>query len=268
MKKALTVALIAVLVLCLSTVTVASNDSKGWKSEEVDSGAVHPFIGYMVDWDDYYHLVENPASPDQVYRSLADLLVAEVENIDRSDVTGLSDSQIRDLAHDAGLTYYYTELEDLTDQVWAVQVEAEPGESGTLTQDLEAAYGAFGGQAIDPHTTVPDVWEGYLEFDDSAGEEADIPDWGDEYWFWQEDEDGIWDVAVGDDYVGNYFHIDQLASTSGGTTKRYISISSPWSHAFIEEDMTVVGESHIDESFVMDNIEPGAEAVPDWWELF
>jgi len=34
------------------------------------------------------------------------------------------------------------------------------------------------------------------------------------------------------------------------------------------EDMEVVGMAEISETFAMDNISPGEEAVPDWWELF
>jgi len=32
--------------------------------------------------------------------------------------------------------------------------------------------------------------------------------------------------------------------------------------------MEVVGMAEITESFEMDNLAPGAEAVPDWWALF
>ncbi len=138
----------------------------------------------------------------------------------------------------------------LTDQIWAVQVEADPGFSGGLSQDFEAAYGPY----EDAH--------GYL------GD-------GDDAWYFVDDEgDRTLDpleavgVAKGDDYVGNYFNIDQFARTSQGTTQRYIDISSPWSGAYLHEDMTVVGTTEIDESFAMDNLEPGEEAVPDWWDLF
>jgi len=147
-------------------------------------------------------------------------------------------------------------FEALTDQIWAVQVEADPGFSGGLTQDFEAAYGP---------------WSQSEYYADILGADED----GDKYW-WFEDEDGnattqfdeIVGVGKGDDYVGNYFNIDQMARTSQGTTKRYIDISSPWSHAYLMEDMEVVGMAEIEESFEMDNLEPGPDTVPDWWDLF
>ncbi len=146
-------------------------------------------------------------------------------------------------------------LEGLTDQIWAVQVEADPGFSGGLEQDFEAAYG--------PYADAQDYWYG-----EGSDEPADA--------FWFEDDDGnvatdfdeIDSVAKGDDYVGNYFNIDQFARTSQGTTQRYIDISSPWSGAYLSEDMSVTGAAEIDESFEMDNLEPGDEAVPDWGDLF
>jgi len=150
------------------------------------------------------------------------------------------------------------EFSELTDQIWAVQVEADPGYSGGLDQSFEAAYGPWAqhhGQ-------------------NALGVEADEDTASDHWWFVDEEGDpaeSAFDAvgtAVGDDYVGNYFNIDQFARTSQGTTQRYIDISSPWSGAYLYEDMTVVGTTEIDESFAMDNLEPGAEAVPDWWDLF
>jgi len=32
--------------------------------------------------------------------------------------------------------------------------------------------------------------------------------------------------------------------------------------------MTVVGMVEVEESFAMNNLAPGEEAVPDWWDLF
>ncbi|MGM0652691.1 MAG: hypothetical protein ACQES4_07910 [Bacillota bacterium] len=61
--------------------------------------------------------------------------------------------------------------------------------------------------------------------------------------------------------------INQSASTSGGTVKRHIDISSPFSGGYLHEDMTVEGEASITESFTMDNISPGTNAgsgLDDW----
>ena len=143
--------------------------------------------------------------------------------------------------------------EALTDQIWAAQVEADPGYSGGLEQSFEAAYGSY--------ADAEDYW-----YDSDEPSDA----------FWFEDDDGnvatdfdeIDSVAKGDDYVGNYFNIDQFARTSQGETKRYIDISSPWSGAYLSEDMSVTGAAEIDEEFEMDNLDPGDEAVPDWWDLF
>ena len=140
---------------------------------------------------------------------------------------------------------------ELTDQIWAAQVEADPGYSGGLSQDFEAAYGPYYGDHIQELQGVADTFW----FTDADGEYTD--EYADKVGF-----------ASGEDYVGNYFNIDQFARTSQGTTQRYIDISSPWSGAYLHEDMTVVGTAEIDESFSMDNVAPGAEAVPDWWDLF
>ena len=130
----------------------------------------------------------------------------------------------------------------LTGQIWAAQVQADPGFSGSLHQDFEAAYGPYGS---DP-AYVDDEWNLL-----------------DSQWGW----DGN-DAVVGSEYVGNYFDIDQTARTSMGTVQRYIDVSSPWSHGYLREDMSVVGKSLIDESFGMNNLPAGAETETDWWVLF
>jgi len=220
---------------------IASNVESTWHSYEVESGILPPQLGYPADWDKFYHSNLNPG-PGDTYKSLNALLDAYGYN-DLNDALA------------GGFDYYVTEVEALTDQIWAVQVSADPGFSGALTQDFEAAYGPWAQH------------HGYLGDDDDAwwfvDDEGDMIDFDNNV-----DIADIDDIDVGDDYVGNYFNIDQMARTSQGTTKRYISISSPWSHAFVMEDMTIVGMAEISESFVMDNISPGAEAVPDWWELF
>ncbi len=61
--------------------------------------------------------------------------------------------------------------------------------------------------------------------------------------------------------------INQSVSTSGGTVKRYIDISSPWSHGYLYENMSVVGKASITESFTMDNMSPGSNegaGIDDW----
>ncbi len=173
-----------------------------------------------------------------------------------AQILNATNAELRDLliATPEGLTRYETtKYEALTNQIWAVQVSPEPGFSGSLRQDFEAAYGPFGGLIDDPDADVPGNVDGRS---------------GDDFWYFQPDRNGVVGVTTGDDYVGNYFNIDQFARTSQGTVRRYIDISSPWSHAYLYEDMEVVGMAEIEESFAMNNITPGEEATPDWWDLF
>ena len=75
--------------------------------------------------------------------------------------------------------------------------------------------------------------------------------------------DGRFDISVHAEQQG----INQSASTSGGTVKRHIDISSPFSGGYIYEDMTVEGKASITESFTMDNMSPGTNAgsgFDDW----
>lgn len=140
----------------------------------------------------------------------------------------------------------YSSRKMQTRQIWAVQIEADPGESASLQQDFEAANGPYDG-----------------DVDKDSADEVDKDSFG-----LVEDEDGSMKVVKGEDYVGSYFHIEQLAHTTGGTLKRYIDISSPWSHGYLYEDMSVTGEARIEESFNMDNLSPGTAALADWFALF
>jgi hypothetical protein len=197
-----------------------------WHSYEVDSGILPPEIGYPAGWDKFYHSYLNP-NPADIYKSLNALLEAY----------GYADLNE---ALAGGFDYYVTEVEALTDQVWAVQVEAEPGQRGTLNQSFEAAYGSYDPKATSASNVESDSF-GFT----SGGK-----------------------VVRGEDYVGNYFNIEQDAYTSKGTTKRYISISSPWSHGFLEEDVTIKGMAEILDTLSMVNVKPGDSASSSWWELF
>ncbi len=134
----------------------------------------------------------------------------------------------------------------LTGQIWAVQIEAEPGESGSLNQEFEAAHGPYDS-----------------DVKDGSADEVQKDSFGFDY-----DDDGNLKVVKGEDYVGDYFHIEQEAGTTGGTTRRYIDVSSPWSGAYLHEDMTVIGKTDIVETFTMDNLKPGKAAIPGWHDLF
>lgn len=139
----------------------------------------------------------------------------------------------------------------VSEQYWAVQVQADPGFSGNLHQNGEAAYGKYWGWNQHGRAFVED---------DSWTNNKDR-------WRWEQN-DGVWSREVGADYVGDYFNMDQMARTSQGTLRRYIDISSPWSHAFLHEDMSVVGKSQISEAFRMPNLPAGKDVPKDWWRLF
>ncbi|MFO7952905.1 MAG: hypothetical protein R6U91_08925 [Bacillota bacterium] len=136
--------------------------------------------------------------------------------------------------------------EEISDQIWAVQIEAKSGESGSLEQDFEAAEGPYD----------PDV-------EDEESSEVKEDAFG-----FVSDEESHLEVVKGEEYVGSYFEIEQQAGTTGGTTKRHIDISSPWTGAYLYEDMVVEGSANIDESFEMENLGPGDEGLPDWKDLF
>ncbi len=181
--------------------------------------------------------------------------LGEIWRLDAEDGWGFHDDFFRyghmnqqDRIGALGEDYSTINVTDLTDQIWAVQVEAEQGMSGNLHQSFEAAYG--------PHEDQ--LWDG-------IGEDETVHKDG---WTYATDADGYLVVDRGDDYIGNYFDIDQMARTSDGVTKRFIDISSPWSGAYLSEDMEVIGTTEIEEDFLMDNIAEGEAATPDWWDLF
>jgi len=142
--------------------------------------------------------------------------------------------------------------EALTGQIWAVQVQANPGFSGYLSQKGEAAYGPFwtGDHAAEASWNRVHVPNRVLV------NESDT-------WRW---EGG--DAVSGADYVGDYFTMEQHARTSQGTLRRYIDLSSPWTHAYVHEDMSVVGKSDIKDAIEMNNLPAGADVPKDWWRLF
>jgi hypothetical protein len=139
----------------------------------------------------------------------------------------------------------------LTDQVWAVQVQADPGFSGNLKQVGTAAHG----NGVVPVTTNID--DQTFGSDDYAY-----------YWFWGNDAKGNAKRVPGPNYVGNYFNMDQHARTSQGTLKRYIDISSPFSGAYLHEDMSVVGKSDVKDAFSLVNVPAGEDVPGAWWKLF
>ncbi len=148
----------------------------------------------------------------------------------------------------------------LTGQIWAVQVQADPGFSGNLSQKGEAAYGPYWGNS--DYFAYDASWNKMLPapFSVLSSQKGK--------WRWELDKDGIGGVSVGANYVGDYFTMEQHARTSQGTLKRYVDISSPWSHGYLHLDMSVVGKSDIKDAFAMNNLPAGKDVPKDWWRLF
>lgn len=71
-----------------------------------------------------------------------------------------------------------------------------------------------------------------------------------------------------EDYVGNYFTIEQETYVSSGETKRIIDISSASSHGYLKEEVAVTGMASIKDSFSMENLPADLKAAISWWDLF
>lgn len=145
----------------------------------------------------------------------------------------------------------YLEVNELTWQQWGMEIETNRGHSGSYHADFIAAYGP-----------------GPYEEDGILGDYGELILYEEDHmwWFDFDEEDGI---DRGRRYVGNYFEIEQLARTTEGYMKRFIDISSPFSNTYISERLIVTGYSEIKEAFLLDNLEPGPDAIRlTWWELF
>lgn len=141
---------------------------------------------------------------------------------------------------------------NLTDQVWAINLNVEPGYSGSLHTGFDAAYGPYAGAF-------------FLPFD--GGMFVYLPAERNEWRFF-DSPNSTSNVEWGPDYVGNYFTIQQYALNTYGITRRYIDMSSPWSHAYLREGFTVAGRSEVRESFSMHNHVPAPDRSINWSNLF
>jgi len=208
----------------------------GWQSYAVDS---------IVDVQDFYEAGKDldECLFDIFYgghgtdpEKLAEALAAD-------DVEALQDMYVE--GHEEDLDYTTVEVSDLTSQIWAVEVEANPGMSGNVHQDFEAAYG-----------------DTYADIDDAEDLMSD--EWG----FVAAANHDRYAAVRGTDYVGNYFHMDQMARTSDGELRRFIDISEPFDGTYLMEDFEVVGEVEVEEAFDMTNVAPGEEVEVVWYDLF
>jgi hypothetical protein len=233
-----------------------------WIIKQVGAGVVDApaLYFYALKGGERYWHTEEDFLTGHLYESLHDLLVAEVAEISRELLRGLSEAELRAVAFNNNVTYYVTDFSALSDQVWAVSLETEPGGQGRFNQEIEAAYGSYtgltaGGSAADS------------EYSEASNG----------WWFVDRQNRPLGGLLVtvdgravnsGGDFVGDYFSLDQYAYNTGGLTRRYISISSPWSQGFIKEDVQVVGSLVVRDTFMMDNREQGWDLQHGWRELF
>ena len=236
--------------------------SEQWNIKQVSAGVVEApalyFFGKSCG-ERFWHLEEDFRA-GVLYASLGDLLVAAVDGLSRDALSGLSEAELNKVAYDNNVSYYVTDFSALSDQVWAVGLETEPGGQGQLSQKIEAAYGSYTGSTAGGSGVSSKQGEGY-----------------DGWWFTDRQGQPLRGILRAEDaqgvkssreFVGDYFNLEQFASTTGGLSRRYISISSPWSLGFVYEDLRVVGKSVMRDTFMMTNIEPGREYFLDWLELF
>lgn len=145
---------------------------------------------------------------------------------------------------------------DVSDQVWAASVSARPGHRGLLDMNFEAANG--------PYSLYSPNLDGIFSWSDNWGSYKCVAP-SDSWWI-STDGKGIFPV-IGSDFMGNYFNIEQTTRTSDGELKRFIDISSPWSHGYLHEDMVVTGKAEVKEAFEMNNLPQGTDSGVRWWDL-
>lgn len=233
-----------------------------WKTEKIATGVVEApalyFFG-LSGGDRFWHL-EKDFRAGALYASLGDLLVTVVDGLNSEALSGLSEAELKEVAFENNITYYVTDVSALSEQVWAVSLETEPGGQGQLNQKIEAVCGSYSGGAVSGDENGNERYEAF-----------------DAWWFvyrqvqflnnlaWRADLDNS---NSGLEFVGDYYTIEQFASTSGGLTRRYISISSPWLSGFVYEDVRVAGRAVVRDQFMMKSPEPGQAWVFDWQDLF
>jgi len=215
-----------------TTTDYVYGDEVGWQDMVSDSG--------VVDTRDLFDGVDTSTLEEQ-------LLALTEDPDERAEIIAADEDELKVMARDElDGNYDVTELDELTQQLWAVQVEANPGYSGNVHQDFEAAYGdTYAGTVDEAEELFTDQWG----FTPAANHDGYAP-------------------VRGTDYVGNYFQIDQMARTSDGELKRFIDISEPFDGAYLMEDFEVTGEVDIEEAFNMVNVAAGEEVEVVWYDLF
>lgn len=200
--------------------------------------------GYTAGWRTYYHRDRNPGKRE-IYSSLASML-GDQNELKNLNLSGLNEAELRDIAAEAGIAFYRTELTPQTEQVWYAGVSIEPGEKGVLIKTIDSSYGSTA-YILDANDNLWPAGSGYG---------------GPSYGFgFVRDGDG-YKIERGRDYPGSFIDIEQVADASRGEVFRYISVSSPYSGSFIRENMKVSGTGRVDEILRSVNVEPGA--FLDW----
>ncbi len=213
--------------------------------------------GYAAGWQNYYHRHGSPGISD-TYTSLSSMLKNQDE-LEGHDLSGLGESELKDLAHQEGIDYYFTELTAQTEQVWFSAVVLEPGEKGVLVKDINSSYGTTD-YIFNEDEELWSERRGYRGPDKGFGFVHD----GDGY-----------RIERGIDYPGSYIDLEQVADASKGKVIRYIDLSSPYSNSLLREDMIVSGSGKVDEILGSVNIKPGAfidwpgsASFSDDWDLW
>lgn len=261
--KILCIMLYSTLILPLNyTQAQVENTIDRWKTEKVAAGVVETpalyFFG-LRSGERFWHLEED-FRVGTLFASLGDLLVTVVDGLSREALSGLSEAELTKVVFENNITYYVTDISALSEQVWAVSLETEPGGQGQLNQKIEAACSSHSGVAAsgdedgDGRHEALDAWwlvDRQVQLLNSPAGRADIDK-----------------VRSGLEFVGDYFTIEQFASTFGGLTRRYISISSPWLLGFVHEDVRVVGRTVVRDQFMMKSPETEQTCFSVWQGLF
>lgn len=235
------------------------SDNESWNRQTIVEDKTADLLqGYASGWQSYYHRMVSPGK-NEAYSSLA-VMLRNQEELQNYDLDGLSESELRELAHQEGIAFYFTELTAQTEQVWFSAVVLEPGEKGVLVKSIDSSYGTT--EYV--FNEDGDLWS------DRRGYRGPAEGFG----FVRDGDDG-YRIERGIDYPGSYIDLGQVADASKGKVIRYIDISSPYSNSFLREDMIVSGSGKVDEILGNVNIEPGgfidwpgSASFSDDWDLW
>jgi hypothetical protein len=226
--------------------------------------------------------IELCAPPKRILLEPLSLSHYDSSNLETLGLTELYYSYLKDEALPPQLSYFLPQyllhnlpdinfnVDSLTEavsrQVWAASVSADPGFTASLEQTFTAAYGPYNGLLPLEEETADNRFR-FGAINGLQNSDPNYP-WGydaDSWWLSYLDR-GLMPV-LGNQYVGNYFTIEQFLTNNQGVSKRYIDISSPWNHGFLFEDMTVTGKAEVRETYDMLNLPSGHDRPVDWWVI-